>query len=132
MDTFEAAAGESQTSAWLVVGPGGQVVGLLGLDEVRAVRGAERRSKRIGELAVPLESWPAAFEDELVTDVLVRLDGGSTRAVVRGRGQDAAIVLGLLLPEGISRAIATGGSGEGRRGAASSHDGDASEDRVAP
>ncbi len=134
VDTFTAAAAaataESGTSAWLVVGPGGQVVGVLGLDELRRVNGSERRSKRIGELAVPLERWPWAYEDELVKDVLLRLEGSSTRAVVRGRGQDAATVLGLLLPEDISRAAATGGAVEGRPGEASSHDGDAREGRV--
>jgi len=134
VDTFTAAvaaaAAESRTSAWLVVGPGGQVVGVLGLDELRRVNGSERRSKRIGELAVPLERWPWAYEDELVKDVLLRLEGSSTRAVVRGRGQDTATVLGLLLPEDISRAAATGGAVEGRPGAASSRDGDAREGRV--
>jgi hypothetical protein len=132
VDTFvaAAAAAESRTSAWLVVGPGGQVVGVLGLDELRAVRGGERRSKRIGDLAVPTERWPWAYEDELVADVILRLEGSSTRAVVRGRGQDTAVVLGLLLPEDISRAVATGGAVEGRPGKARSHDGDAREDRV--
>ena len=132
VDTFVAAAtaAESRTSAWLVVGPGGQVVGVLELDELRTVNGSERRSKRIGELAVPLERWPRAYEDELVRDVLLRLEGSSTRAVVRGRGQDAATVLGLLLPEDISRAAATGGAVEGRRREVSSRDGDAREDRM--
>ena len=130
VETFASAAAEGRTSAWLVVGPGGHVTGVLGLDELRTVRGDERRRKRIGELAVPSESWPVAFEDELVKDVLVRLDGSTTRAVVRGRDKDPAGVLGLLLPEDISRAVAAGDSVDGCRNEASPRDGDASEDRV--
>lgn len=130
VETFASAAAEGRTSAWLLVGPGGHVTGVLGLDELRTVRGDERRSKRIGELAVPLESWPVAFEDELVKDVLARLDGSTTRAVVRGRDEDPAGVLGLLLPEDISRAVAAGDSVDGCRNEASPRDGDASEDRV--
>ena len=63
-------------------------------------------------------------------DVLVRLDGGTTRAVVRGRDQDSTVVLGLLLPEDISRAVAVGPLG-GDRDTAGSRDREASEDRVA-
>ncbi len=130
VETFAAAATDGRTSAWLVVGPGGHVTGVLGLEELRTVRGDERRSTRIGELAVPLESWPEAYADELVQDVLVRLDGSATRAVVRGRDEDPAVVLGILLPEDISRAVAMGGSVGGGREEASSRDGGASEDRV--
>ena len=130
VETFAAAAAEGRTSAWLVVGPGGHVTGVLGIDELRTVRSDEQASKRIGELAVPMDSWPAAFEDELVRDVLVRLDGGATRAVVRGREQDPTVVLGLLLPEDISRAVAVGQLA-GDREKAGSRDRGASEDRVA-
>ena len=132
VDTFAAAATrESRSSAWLVVGPGGDVIGVLGLDALRSVRGDERRSTRIGELAMPPESWPVAYVDEPVADVLVRLGGGSIRAVVRERGQVRGDVLGVLLPEDISRAVAMAGPRNRRGEGASSQAGDDSADHVA-
>ncbi|MGD8486010.1 MAG: site-2 protease family protein [Chloroflexota bacterium] len=140
VDTFVAAAmGESRASTWLVTGPGGVVLGLLGLDQLRDVRGADRLSTRIGELATPLEQSPVAFVDELVTDVIQRFEARPTRAIVRDRpalGDQVAIgdgVVGLLTPEDVARSIELGRLRGGQGDQASSAAGrGTSEGRVLP
>ena len=117
-DTFLLAAmGESRASTWLTTGPSGVITGLLGLERLRAVRGDARRTTRIGELAQPIATAPRVYADEHVADVLGRLEGQPTRAVVWSRsaaaepGREpvmAEAVLGLLTPEDISRAIEVG------------------------
>lgn len=107
VDTFTSAAvRESRASSWLVTGAGGSVLGVLGLDALRSVRGDDARSTRIGELAVPIERWPVAYVDELVLDVLQRASSSDVRAVVRERDPISDEVLGLLSPEDISRTVA--------------------------
>lgn len=56
--------------------------------------------------------------------------GASTPVIVRARGQDAAELVGILVPDDIARAVAMGASDARRRGDATSRDDDASQDRV--
>jgi len=132
VDTFAAAARETRASSWLVTGPGGSVVGILGSEAVRSVRGGDARSKRIGELAKPLDHWPVAYEDELVTEVVERLGGAEARAVVREPDDPVSEVRGLLSAEDITHAVAffdAAGDHEGRR---ASHGDDPNKGRVLP
>ena len=71
-----------------------------------------------------------AYEDELVTDVLARLDGASAPAIVRSRDQDAGDPVGILAAEDITRAVATVATDGRGHGKAASRDDDASQDRV--
>jgi Zn-dependent protease len=133
VETFiSEAVRESRTSSWLVSGPGGTVEGVLSLDALRSVRGDERATKRIGELAVPLERWPAADVDEPVLDLLQRLGNSEVRAVVRGSGTESHDVIGLLSPEDISRTVALRGASGRRDDERPSTEDDASEGRVLP
>ena len=106
VDTFVSAAlGESRSSAWLLTGPAGSVTAMLDVDQLRSVRGRDRLSRRVGEVATRIEDAPVAYGDELVVEWLSRLEGGAQRAVVRQRGADETDVIGVLTPEDISRAI---------------------------
>jgi len=130
VDTFLAAvAREGRPSISLVTGAGGTVLGVLALRRLDAVRGDDRLTVRVGELATPLAETAVAYADEAVLDVLERLGGDDTGAVVRERASDTDDVVGVLTPDGVSRAVAHGRWQE--RGA-SSAGGNTSEGRVLP
>jgi Zn-dependent protease len=130
VDTFvDAAVREDRSPAWLLTGPGGVVTAVLGLEQLRAVRGEERRHKRLFELATPLDHSPVAFVDEPVLEVLTRLEGQPVRVVVRDRTSSSTDVLGLLTSEDISRTIDLGRLRDGRT---TSADGEASAGPVLP
>ena len=105
VDTFEGAATSEGDSTWLLTEPGGAVVSVLGLERLRLVRGDDRRTKRVGELATPLDQSPIAYADELVTDVLARLAGETAFAVVRERTAASTDIVGLLTPEDLRRTL---------------------------
>ena len=98
VDTFIGAAlSEDRSSTWLVSGPGGSVVGLLGLDHLRGLRSVDRTTARVESLAVPIGSLLVAYPDETLTDLLARLDRGQpSRAIqlaqLRGSGGDASTI----------------------------------------
>ncbi len=131
VETFiQAAVRESRTTSWFVSGPGGTVEGVLSLDALRSVGGDERLTKRIGELAVPLDSWPTVRVDEPLVEVLNRLGGTDVRAVVRSSEPASDDVLGLLSPEDISRTVALRGASGRRDDERPSTGDDANEGRV--
>lgn len=135
VDTFVSAAlGETRSSTWLVTGPGGVVTGLLGIDRLRGIRGADRTTMRLEALAVPIADAEVTSRDEMVVDLLARLESGQApRAVVRGDDSADGGIVGLVTPEDIARAIEMGtlrGSGTDRQ--ARSVDRGSSEDPVLP
>jgi hypothetical protein len=134
VDTFVMyAMAESRSSSWLVTGPAGAVTGLLGMDQLRSVRGEARRTTRIGELATAIDQAPTAWTDEMVVEVLQRFEGRSPRAIVRERHGYGQEVAGLLTPEDVQRAIEMGrirgGAGDQRAPSAGR---DANEGPVVP
>lgn len=130
VDTFEGAAtSEGGSSTWLLTGPGGAVTSVLALERLRLVRGEDRRSRRIGELATPLEQSPIAFTDEAVTDVLDRLTGEAAHAVVRERAVGSTDIVGLLTPEDVRRTVERDRGSDDRTATA---DGEASKERALP
>jgi Zn-dependent protease len=135
VETFVAAAlGEGRSSTWLLTGPGGIITGLLGVDRLRSVRGADRTTTRLEAVALPIADAVVTSRDEMVMDLLARLDGGQApRAVVRSDGSPAGEIVGLVTPEDVARAIEMGklrASGTADR--ARPVDGNGSEDPVRP
>jgi Zn-dependent protease len=117
VDTFVSAVlGESRSPTWLLTGPGGVVSGILSVDRLRGIRGSARQTTRLQALGVPLERVAFARPDELVTDLLARLDGEqSPRAIVR----EGEAIVGIVTPELIARAIQSrklGDDGDGAGG----------------
>jgi Zn-dependent protease len=106
VDTFVSAAlRESRASTWLLTGPGGMVTGLLGVDRLRGIRGAARLQTRLQDVATPVEHVATATRDEMILDLLARLDEGQPpRALVR----EGEAILGLVTPEDVARAVAMG------------------------
>jgi Zn-dependent protease len=106
VDAFVSAAlPESRSSTWLLTGPGGTVTGLLGVDSLRGIRGAARMQARLQDVATPIERTASASRDELVVDLLARLDEAQPpRALVR----EGEAILGLVTPEDVARAVEVG------------------------
>lgn len=130
VDTFMAAAPrEDLPSSALITGPGGTTLGVLALRRLQTVRGDDRLTTRLGDLATPLDQAAAAYTDEPVLDVLARLHGDHASAVVRERTSGPDEVVGVLTPDGVSRAVE---HGRWQEGGASSTDGSTSEGRVLP
>ena len=133
VDTFAyAAMQDPRATTWLVTGPGGLVVGVLGIDQLRSVRGDARLTTRVGELATPLEKSPTAYADEQVVDGIQRLGGTSARALVRHRSAWGTDVAGLLTPEDIARAIELGKLRGGQGGPTAPTGSRTSDGRVLP
>jgi hypothetical protein len=135
VDTFVAAAlPESRASTWLLSGPGGTVTGLLGVDRLRGIRGAARLQTRLQDIATPIERVTTATRDEMVVDLLARLDQGQPpRALVC----EDETILGLVTPEDVARAVAVGQLGGGQPPVATASPGGAagqgtSEDALRP
>jgi hypothetical protein len=116
VDTFVAAAmPESRSSTWLLIGAGGAVTGMLGVDRLRGIRGDARTTTRLQDVAVPIERVPRATRDEMVVDLLARLDESQPpRALV----QEGDAILGLVTPEDVARAMQMGQLRGGRPGSA--------------
>ncbi len=99
-------APSARSSTWVLTGPGGEIASVLGLESVRRVGRGRARETRLGDLAVPVERLPVTTPDELVPALLERLAGapvGTRVAVI-----DEGALVGLLLPEDLSRAIEIG------------------------
>ena len=85
------------------------VTGLLGIDRLRRIRGADRTTTRLEALALPIADAEVTSRDEMVVDLLTRLEGGQVaRAVVRGDDSADGGIVGLVTPEDIARAIEMG------------------------
>ncbi len=69
-------AGKGQTAA-LAVEAGGEVLGVAGLAEASALRGARRREARVRDITVPLSSVPVVDRDEPLLPALERAAGAA-------------------------------------------------------
>jgi Zn-dependent protease len=124
VDTFVGAVvGEGRSSTWLLTGPGGVVSGLLSVDRLRGIRGSARQTTRLEALGVPLERVPIAEQDELVTDLLARLDEAQPPRAIVCEGE---AIIGIVSPELIARTIQS----RQRRGEGDGADG--TSGRIAP
>ncbi|MCU0506215.1 MAG: site-2 protease family protein, partial [Chloroflexi bacterium] len=96
----------SRSSTWVLTGPGGDVVSVLGLESIRRLGRGRARETRLAELATPIAQLPVASPDESVPALLARIASApaTTRVVV----MDDGLLVGLLLPEDLSRAIEVG------------------------
>lgn len=102
LDTFASQVALAQrASAYLVAGPGGEIVGVVALAQVARVPQGERRERRLDELALPITAVPSAGPDELVVTVLERQAPGSPGVLVLELGQP----VGFLGPREIAAAI---------------------------
>jgi Zn-dependent protease len=108
----------TRTSTWLITGPDGTAVGVLGLERLSKLGQHAERELRLADLATPITELARTTPDEPLVDLLERVDLEETgaRAVVVRDGR----VVGLVLPEDIARAIEVGrlgpraGRGAGR------------------
>ena len=82
------------------------ITAMLDVDQLRSVRGQDRLSRRVGEVATSIDEAAVAYGDELVVDWLTQHGGRTQRAVVRQRGAVDDEIIGLLTPEDVARAIA--------------------------
>ncbi|MBI4932940.1 MAG: site-2 protease family protein [Actinobacteria bacterium] len=80
-------------SAYPVVGPDGQVIGMITLAQVRQIRRSDRSSTSLADVALPLSAVPIASPDDSLAGVAERLstdEGG--RALVFDQGGLAGIL----------------------------------------
>ena len=95
-------------SAFPLVGPSGEVTGIVTLNRIRSLPQDRHASTTIGEIACPTDEIPIVRPDELVSELLVRLGGcADGRALVMEGGQ----LVGIISPSDISRAAALRGIG---------------------
>jgi Zn-dependent protease/CBS domain-containing protein len=89
-------------SAYPVEGPGGAIVGLITLTQLRQVAPGERGTTLVRDAAMPMDQVVTAAPHEPLTSLLERLaPSGGSRALVVDRGQ----VVGILTASDISRLI---------------------------
>jgi Zn-dependent protease len=89
-------------SAYPVEGPGGAIMGLITLTQLREVAPGERATTLIRDAAMPIDRVVTAAPDEPLTALLERLtSGGGRRALVIDRGQ----VVGIVTASDISKLI---------------------------
>jgi Zn-dependent protease len=102
LDTFVSQVALAQrASAYLVVGPGGDLIGLVVLAQIGRIPASERRERRIEDVARPIAAMPSAGPDELVVTVLERQVAGSPGVLVFDQG----LPVGFLGPREIADAI---------------------------
>jgi Zn-dependent protease len=96
----------TRATTWVLTGPGGDVVSVLGLESVRRVGRGRSRETRLADIATPIEQLPVTTSAESVPALLERLAGApaATRVAVVDDGR----FIGLLLPEDLARAIEVG------------------------
>jgi Zn-dependent protease/CBS domain-containing protein len=91
-------------SAYPVVGLDGGVVGLVTLAQLRGVPPGERATRRVRDVAVPLDHVARATPGEPLADLLPRLTPESGR---RALVFDAGRLVGILTPADVSRTLET-------------------------
>lgn len=95
-------------SAFPLLGPDGDVRGLVTLNRIRALPRDRHHEATIDEIACPVDEIPIVRPDELVSDLLVRLSGcADGRALV----MDGDRLVGIVSPSDVSRAVALRGMG---------------------
>ena len=89
-------------STYPLVDPAGALVGLVTLNRLRSVPAHLRATTRLREVACPVPEIPVARPDELLTELLPRLEGCSDgRAVVLDGGR----VAGVVSPTDVARTL---------------------------
>ncbi|GGO61991.1 zinc metalloprotease [Nonomuraea cavernae] len=95
----------SHLSTYPLVDEHGVFAGLVTLNRLRRVPADRRASTLLRDIACPPGDVPTARPDDLLTDLLTRMDGSADgRAVVL---DDAGHLVGLITPSDISRVIQT-------------------------
>lgn len=95
-------------SSFPLLGPSGEVQGLVTLNRIRALPRDRHHEATIDEIACPLDEIPIVRPDELVSDLLVRLSGcADGRALV----MEGDRLIGIVSPSDVSRAVALRGLG---------------------
>lgn len=97
-------------SAFPLLGPTGEIEGLVTLNRIRALPWDRRGVTRLREIACPPEEIPFGRPDEPLADLLPRL-GGCTdgRALIVEDGR----LVGIVSPSDVSRAVTLRGLGVG-------------------
>ncbi len=86
----------------------GRLAGLVTFNRIRAVPADRRATTTLGDIACPPEQIPTAHPDEALTALLGRLSAATDgRALVLADG----VLVGIVSPSDISRAVALGGLG---------------------
>jgi Zn-dependent protease/CBS domain-containing protein len=107
-DFISTVAMNRRHSAFPLLGPGGDVQGLVTLNRLRGVPAEERAATTLGAIACPPDQLPIVAPNEPITKVLTRLNGcADGRALVMDGGRLA----GIISPTDVSRAISLRGLG---------------------
>ncbi|ODR11655.1 peptidase M50 [Mycolicibacillus koreensis] len=86
----------------------GRLAGLVTFNRIRAVPADRRATTTLGDIACPPEQIPTAHPEEALTALLGRLSAATDgRALVLADG----VLVGIVSPSDISRAVALGGLG---------------------
>lgn len=92
-------------SAYPVVGPRGEVEGLVTLGCLRGVPPAQRSATRVGDVAVALSALATCGPDDSLVDLLPRVTRESgQRALVFDQGH----LVGIITPADVTRALEAG------------------------
>jgi Zn-dependent protease len=95
----------SHCSAFPIVGPGGQVTGLVTLARCKGVSPEGRDTTLVSEIAWRLGELTVAHPDEALADVLTRAHGGDGRVLVF-RGDE---LVGIVTPSDVARTVQRSG-----------------------
>ncbi|MFG1704270.1 M50 family metallopeptidase [Nonomuraea sp. M3C6] len=96
----------SRYSAYPLVDEEGRFHGLVTLNRIRRVERGHHLATRLRDIACPPDELPSARPDELLTDLLPRMNGGADgRAVVLDPDGHP---IGIVSPSDISRALQIG------------------------
>jgi CBS domain-containing protein len=98
-------------SAFPVVGPNGNPVGLVTLSGLRAIAAEARSSLTVGEVATPLERVVIARPDDLVVDLLARFTVGTGRRALVVDGAGGGRLVGIVTASDLERALEVAGVG---------------------
>ncbi|MBO8185214.1 site-2 protease family protein [Streptomyces spirodelae] len=89
-------------SAFPVVDPVGEAVGLMTLERAQHVRTDQRETTEVGEVMLPLAEAVTVAPDDLLPDLLPRMESGAEhRAIVLDGGR----VVGIVAPSDIARTL---------------------------
>jgi Zn-dependent protease len=118
VDTFASQLPMTQrASAYLVAGPGGEIVGVIRVADLARIPARERRERRLDEVARPIALVPTAGPDELVVTVLERQAPGSLGVLIVENGSPVGFLGPREVAEAVERAKLAGRGGRETGGA---------------